>query len=188
MELPAESAGVVHPASQWTGRTRYTTAFGQGYSVNALQMVSAIGTFANDGVRVEPSLIAGTRQDDGSVRPLGEPESTRVVSSETAQTMRALMDNSVDDETSSAAVTGYAVGGKTGTAQVGDGTYTASFIGFAPADDPELVGGVFIFGLNSFISGSRSAAPAFSELTTFALQNQGIAPPGAPGSALANAW
>src|SRR5699024_3173817 len=90
VELPAESAGVVHPASQWTGRTRYTTAFGQGYSVNALQMVSAIGTCANDGVRVEPSLIAGTRQDDGSVRPLGEPESTRVVSSETAQTMRAL--------------------------------------------------------------------------------------------------
>ncbi|ACU84923.1 cell division protein FtsI/penicillin-binding protein 2 [Brachybacterium faecium DSM 4810] len=188
VELPAESAGVVHPASQWTGRTRYTTAFGQGYSVNALQMVSAIGTFANDGVRVEPSLIAGTRQDDGSVRPLGEPESTRVVSSETAQTMRALMDNSVDDETSSAAVTGYAVGGKTGTAQVGDGTYTASFIGFAPADDPELVVGVFIFGLNSFISGSRSAAPAFSELTTFALQNQGIAPTGEPGRELENEW
>ena len=188
VELPAESAGVVHPASQWTGRTRYTTAFGQGYSVNALQMVSAIGTFANDGVRVEPSLIAGTRQDDGSVRPLGEPESTRVVSSETAQTMRALMDNSVDDETSSAAVTGYAVGGKTGTAQVGDGTYTASFIGFAPADDPEIVIGVFLFGLDTFISGSKAAAPAFSELTTFALQNQGIAPTGEPGRELENEW
>src|SRR5699024_10603884 len=168
----------------WTGRTRYTTAFGQGYSVNALQMVSAVGTFANDGVRIEPSLISGIREDDGSVRPLGQPESTRVVSSETAATMRAMMDNSVDDETSSAKVDGYAVGGKTGTAQVGDGTYTASFIGFAPADDPELVVGVFVFGLNSFISGSRAAAPAFSELTTFALQNQGIAPTGVPGREL----
>ncbi|WP_241237296.1 peptidoglycan D,D-transpeptidase FtsI family protein [Brachybacterium saurashtrense] len=188
VELPAESAGIVHPADQWTGRTRYTTAFGQGYSVNALQMVSAVGTFANDGVRVQPSLIAGTREADGTVRPLGEPESTRVVSSDTADTMLALMDNSVDDETSSAAVTGYAVGGKTGTAQVGDGTYTASFVGVAPADDPDLVVGVFVFGLDTFISGSRAAAPAFSELTTFALQNQGIAPTGAAGRELENEW
>ncbi|ATG52524.1 cell division protein FtsI [Brachybacterium vulturis] len=188
VELPGESAGVVHPVEEWQGRTRYTTAFGQGYSVNALQMVTAVGTFANDGVRVQPSLIKGIQQDDGSVRPLGEPQSTRVVSGETAATMRALMDNSVDEETSSAAVDGYAVAGKTGTAQVGDGTYTASFIGFAPADDPDLVVGVFVFGLSSFISGSRAAAPAFSELTTFALQNQGIAPTGVPGRELENEW
>ncbi|WP_227873296.1 peptidoglycan D,D-transpeptidase FtsI family protein [Brachybacterium ginsengisoli] len=188
VELPAESAGVVHPADQWTGRTRFTTAFGQGYSVNALQMVSAVGTFANDGVRVRPSLVSGIRQPDGSVRPLGEPESTRVVSSGTAATVRALMDNTVDDKTSAAAVDGYAVAGKTGTAQVGDGSYTASFIGFAPADDPEIVVGVFIFGLNTFISGNRAAAPAFSELTTFALQNQGVAPTGVPGRELENDW
>ena len=188
VELPGESAGIVHPASEWTGRTRYTTSFGQGYSVNALQMVSAVGTFANDGVRVQPSLISGVREDDGSVRPLGEPERTRVVSSETAETMQLLMDNAVDDETSSAAVPGYAVAGKTGTAQVPDGTYTASFIGFAPADDPGIVVGVFLFGLDTFISGSRAAAPAFSELTTFALQNQGIAPTGQPGRQLENEW
>jgi len=188
VELPGESAGIVHPASDWTGRTRYTTSFGQGYSVNALQMVSAVGTFANDGVRVQPSLISGVKEADGSVRPLGEPESTRVVSSETADTMQQLMDNAVDDETSSAAVPGYAVAGKTGTAQVPDGTYTASFIGFAPADDPEIVVGVFLFGLNTFISGSRAAAPAFSELTTFTLQNQGIAPTGKPARQLENEW
>lgn len=188
VELPGESSGMVHPAADWTGRTRYTTSFGQGYSVNALQMVSAVGTFANDGVRVQPSLIAGTRQTDGSVRSLGEPESTRVVSSGTAETMLQLMDNSVEDGNSSASVTGYAVAGKSGTAQVGDGTYTASFIGFAPADDPEIVVGVFLFGLNTFISGSRSAGPAFSELTTFALQNQGIAPTGEPGRELENEW
>src|SRR5699024_8839644 len=101
-------------------------------------------------------------------------------------TIRAMMDSSVDDETSSAKVDGYAVGGKTGTAQVGDGTYTASFIGFAPADDPELVVGLFVFGLNSFISGSRAAAPAFSVLTTFALQHQGIARTGVPDRELEN--
>jgi cell division protein FtsI (penicillin-binding protein 3) len=188
VELPGESAGIVHPASDWTGRTRYTTSFGQGYSVNALQMVSAVGTFANDGVRVQPSLISGVKEADGSVRPLGEPERTRVVSSKTADTMQLLMDNAVDDETSSAAVPGYAIAGKTGTAQVPDGTYTASFIGFAPADDPEIVVGVFLFGLNTFISGSRAAAPAFSELTTFALQNQGIAPTGVAPRELENEW
>ncbi|MGP9537872.1 peptidoglycan D,D-transpeptidase FtsI family protein [Brachybacterium sp. AOP43-C2-M15] len=188
VELPGESAGIVHPAEDWTGRTRFTTSFGQGYSVNALQMVSAVGTFANDGVRVEPSLIKGVRQDDGSVRPLGEPESTRVISSGTAETMLALMDNSVEDGNSAASVTGYAVAGKTGTAQVADGTYTASFIGFAPADDPEIVIGVFVFGLNTFISGARAAAPAFSELTTFTLQNQGIPPTGAAPRELENEW
>ncbi|MFC7373865.1 peptidoglycan D,D-transpeptidase FtsI family protein [Brachybacterium sp. GCM10030268] len=187
VELPGESAGILRPADEWNGRTRYTTSFGQGYSVNALQMVSAVGTFANDGVRVQPSLIDGTRQEDGSIEPAHQAESTRVVSSETAATMRALMDNNVE-EGSAASVTGYATAGKSGTAQTGKDTYTASFIGFAPADDPDLVVGVFLFGLDSFISGTKSASPAFSELTTFALQNQGIPPTGQPGRELENEW
>ena len=186
--LPGESAGIVHPAEDWTGRTRYTTAFGQGYSVNALQMTSAVGTFANHGVRVDPHVVSGTREDDGSVRPLGEPASTRVVSAESAETVAELMDNNIDEEESGAAVTGYATAGKSGTAQVPGGTYTASFIGFAPADDPEIVVGVFVFGLNSFISGSRAAGPAFSELMTFTLQNQGTAPTGTPGRELEDEW
>ena len=65
---------------------------------------------------------------------------------------------------------------------------TPVFIGFAPADDPEIVIGVYLFGLNSFISGSRAAGPAFSELTTFARQNQSIAPTGQPGRELENEW
>ncbi|MDN5688539.1 MAG: penicillin-binding protein 2 [Brachybacterium sp.] len=188
VQLPAESAGTVHPPEDWNGRTRYTTAFGQGYNVNALQMVSAVGTFANDGVRVQPSLVSGVRQDDGTVRPTGQPESTRVVSSDTAATMRSLMDNDVDEEKDGAAVSGYATAGKTGTAQVTGGTYTASFIGFSPADDPDIVIGVFVFGLDSFISGSRAASPAFSELMTFTLQNQGVPPTGVPGRELENEW
>lgn len=188
VQLPAESAGIVHPPEDWTGRTRYTTAFGQGYSVNALQMVSAVGTFANDGVRVNPSLVSGVRQDDGTVRPLGQPDSTRVISSDTAATMRGLMDNDIEDGDNNASVTGYATAGKTGTAQVGDDGYTASFIGFAPADDPEIVVGVFVFGLDTFISGNTAAAPAFSELMTFTLQNQGIPPTGVPGREYENEW
>lgn len=188
VDLPGESAGLLHPVEDWDGRTRYTTSFGQGYAVTALQMVSAVGTFANDGVRVEPTLIAGVREDDGSIRSLGQPEQTRVVSSQTADTMLGLIDNATDDETSAAAVKNYAVAGKTGTAQVSDGTYTASFIGFAPADDPELVIGVFVYGLPTFISGARAAAPAFSQLMEYALQNQGIAPTGVAPRTLKNEW
>ena len=151
-------------------------------------MVSAVGTFANDGVRVNPSLVSGVRQDDGTVRPLGQPDSTRVISSDTAATMRGLMDNDIEDGDNNASVTGYATAGKTGTAQVGDDGYTASFIGFAPADDPEIVVGVFVFGLDTFISGNTAAAPAFSELMTFTLQNQGIPPTGVPGREYENEW
>ena len=186
--LPGESAGIVHPAEDWHGRTEHATAFGHGYSVNALQMTSAVGTFANDGVRVQPQVVAGTVEGDGSIRPLAEPEQTRVVSSETAATMVALMDNDIEDGVSGASVPGYAVGGKSGTAQVPGGTYTASFIGFAPADDPTIVIGIFIYGLNSFISGTKAAAPAFSELMSFTLQNQGIAPTGQAGRELENEW
>lgn len=186
--LPGESAGIVRPAEDWTGRTRYTTSFGQGYSVTALQMVSAIGAFANDGVRVQPQIVAGVREDDGSISPVEEPERTRAVSAETADEILAMMDNNIDDEESGARVEGYAVGGKSGTAEVPDGTYTSSFIGVAPADDPQLVVGVYLFGLNTFISGTRAAAPAFSDVMTFALQNQGIAPTGVLGRELENEW
>lgn len=186
--LPGESSGVVHPPEKWTGRTRFTTAFGQGYSVTALQMVSAVGAFANDGVRVHPRIVKGLEQADGSVRPLGEPERSRVVSSKTAGEMVRLMDTATDDGKSAARVPNYAVAGKTGTAQVPDGTYTPSFIGFAPADDPEIVVGVFLFGMKTFVSGARAAAPAFSELMSFTLQSQGIAPTGQPAREYETEW
>ncbi|MCS6712397.1 penicillin-binding protein 2 [Brachybacterium sp. EF45031] len=187
--LPGESAGILHAPEDWDPRMRFTTSFGQGYSVNALQMVSAVSTFANDGVRVQPSLVRGVMDESGTLRPLGEPTRTRVVSSQTAATMVQLMDNNiVDDGKHNGNIPHYAVGGKSGTAQVPDGTYTASFIGIAPADDPELVTGVFIYGLTSFISGTTAAAPAFSEVMGYALQNQGVAPTGRPGRDLEDEW
>lgn len=189
IELPAESAGIVHPADDWTGRMRYTTAFGQGYSVTALQVTSAVGAFANDGVRVQPTIVKGTREADGTVTASPAPEQHRVISSQTAETMLKLMDNDIpDDGTQNASVPDYAVAGKTGTAQTGNNEYTASFIGFAPADDPEIVVGVFVYGLKTFIPGNTAAAPAFSQIMQYALQTQGIAPTGRPGTELTNEW
>ncbi len=186
--LPGESAGIVHPADKWHGRTRYATAFGQGYSVTALQMVSAVSTFANEGVRVQPQIVKGVKEKDGTVRPLGEPKRTRVLSSATADTMLQMMDTAVEDGKHKASVPQYAVAGKTGTAQVPDGTYTASFIGFAPADNPEIVVGVFLFGLHGFISGGVAAAPAFSDMMGYTLQSQGLAPTGKAPRELKTEW
>lgn len=189
IQLPGESAGIVHTPDQWTGRTAYTTAFGQGYSVTALQMTSAVGTFGNDGVRVEPRVVSAIRGSDGSLQPLEPGRSTRVMSSETAATMLQLMDNNIaDDGGSSASVPHYAVGGKSGTAQVPDGTYTSSFVGMAPVDDPSIVIGVFVYGIHGFNSGSTVAAPAFSDIMSYALQARRVAPTGVEGVELDNEW
>lgn len=186
--LPGESGGVVHPASAWQGHTRSAIAFGHGYSVTALQMTSVLGTLVNDGVRVEPSIVAGTRGPDGEITPLSQPEQTRVVSSKTARTMIQLLDNAADDETSRVAVPHYATAGKSGTAQVPDGTYTTSFIGTAPADNPRYVVGVFLYGMHGFNSGTTSAGPAFNELMSATLQDRGVAPTGRPQTTFENEW
>lgn len=193
VELPSESAGLLPKPEKWTGRTRYTTAFGQGYSVTALQVVSGISTFANGGVRVSPTIVKGVKEADGSIRPVDAPTQTRVVSSQTAATMVQLMDNDVDDDgKQNADIPQYAVAGKTGTAQAisadGKMTYTASFIGFAPADHPDIVVGVFVYGLKSFIPGNTAAAPTWSSFMQYALQNQRIAPTGKPGAQLPVEW
>lgn len=189
IELPGESAGIVHPVKDWTGRTLYTTTFGQGYAVTALQVTSAVGTFANDGVHVKPTVVRGVRQADGSVRPIEPRPQNRVISSAANATMVQLMDNDVpDDGKQNADVANYAIAGKTGTAQVGDGTYTSSFIGFAPADRPSIVMGVFVYGVPSFIPGNTAAAPTFASMMEFSLQNQRIPPTGKPGTVLKTTW
>ncbi|MCL6422052.1 penicillin-binding protein 2 [Brachybacterium sp. JHP9] len=187
--LAGESAGILHPVSDWHGRMNYTTSFGQGYAVTPLQMVSALGAFGNGGVRMHPTLVAGTRDGAGVFTPAPIAEGVRATDPETAAQVMTLMDNDIpDDGTANAGIPGYAVGGKTGTAQVAGGTYTASFIGMAPMDDPEIIVGVFVYGLTSFVSGNTAASPAFAQIMGYALQTQGIAPTGVPGRTLENEW
>lgn len=187
--LPGESAGILHDPEGWNGRTEFATAFGQGYSVTALQITSAVGTFANDGVHVTPRIIKGVRDANGTVHPVEKSSAQRVVSPETAHTMLQLMDSDIpDDGKQNANVPHFAVGGKTGTAQVPGGTYTASFIGMAPMDDPHYVVGVFVFGLDSFQPGNTVAAPAFSEIMGYTLHVRRVAPTGKPGVELENEW
>ena len=184
--LPGESRGILPKVADWSGTTAPTVAFGQGYSVTAMQATSVFATIANDGVRVSPTVIAGTSDSSGNYTPSATRESVRVISSETAAQMRLMMENvvSANGTAPSAAIPGYRVAGKTGTAQRIDDTcgcyrgYTASFIGLAPADNPAYVISVTIQDPKGLHWGGYLGGPVFKKVMSFVLQSKGIAPTG----------
>jgi len=184
--LPGESRGILPKVADWSGTTAPTVAFGQGYSVTAMQATSVFATIANDGVRVSPTVIAGTSDSSGNYTPSATRESVRVISPETASQMRLMMESvvSASGTAPSAAIPGYRVAGKTGTAQRIDDTcgcyrgYTASFIGFAPADNPAYVISVTIQDPKGLHWGGYLGGPVFKKVMSFVLQSKGIAPTG----------
>jgi cell division protein FtsI (penicillin-binding protein 3) len=185
--LPGESRGILPKVADWSGTTAPTVAFGQGYSVTAMQATSVFATIANDGVRVSPTVIAGTSDSSGNYTPSETRENVRVISPETAAKMRLMMESvvSANGTAPSAAIPGYRVAGKTGTAQRIDDTcgcyrgYTASFIGFAPADKPAYVISVTIQDPKGIHWGGYLGGPVFKKVMSFVLQTKGIAPTGA---------
>jgi len=141
-------------------------------------------TVANDGVRMPPTLVAGTENADGTSTPAPAPKGTRVVSPEVAKQVREMLEGVVgkDGTAPEAEIPGYRVAGKTGTADRYDdktGGYsgkTASFIGFAPADKPELVIGVTVQRPVKSYFGGVVAGPVFHDVMTYALQELKIPP------------
>ena len=184
--LPGESAGILPKVANWSGTTAPTVAFGQGYSLTAMQATSIFATIANDGVRVSPTVIAGTSDASGNFTPAAGRTSQRVISAETAQTMRLMMESvvSANGTAPTAAIPGYRVAGKTGTAMRVDDScgcyrgYTASFIGFAPADKPAYVISVTIQDPKGLHWGGALGGPVFKKVMTFVLQSRHIAPTG----------
>ena len=184
--LPGESAGILPKVASWSGTTAPTVAFGQGYSLTAMQATSIFATIANDGVRVSPTVIAGTSDASGNFTPAAGRTSQRVISAETAQTMRLMMESvvSANGTAPTAAIPGYRVAGKTGTAMRVDDScgcyrgYTASFIGFAPADKPAYVISVTIQDPKGLHWGGALGGPVFKKVMTFVLQSRHIAPTG----------
>jgi cell division protein FtsI (penicillin-binding protein 3) len=182
--LPGESAGLLPRVDSWSGTTAPTIAFGQGYSVTALQATSVFATIANDGVRVTPNVIAGTIDSSGKFTHSKPQSTSRVVSSETAAQMRQIMESVVSEQGTApaAAIPGYRIAGKTGTAQRADSTcgcyrgYTSSFIGFAPADKPKYVVSVVIQNPVGQHFGGVIAAPVFKTVMSFVLQSKHIPP------------
>jgi len=184
--LPGESNGILPKVANWSGTTAPTVAFGQGYSLTAMQATSVFATIANGGVRVSPTVIAGTSDASGNYTPSATRESVRVISADTAQKMRIMMESvvSANGTAPTAAIAGYRVAGKTGTAMRIDDTcgcyrgYTASFIGFAPADNPAYVISVTIQDPKGLHWGGALGGPVFKKVMSFVLQSKGIAPTG----------
>ncbi len=182
--FPGESAGIFPNVNDWGPTNFATIAFGQGLSLNAVQATSVFATIANNGVRVEPTLIDGTTSTDGTFVPAKPPARHRVVSAQTATTLREMMESVVSDEGTApmAQIPGYRVAGKTGTAERVDDScgcyrgYTASFIGFAPADDPALVVSVTLQAPVNGHYGGELGGPVFKRVMSFALQDQQIPP------------
>jgi cell division protein FtsI (penicillin-binding protein 3) len=183
LAFPGESAGIVLPEARWSGSTIGNVPIGQGIAVTGLQMAGAYAAVANKGVWMQPHLverIAG----DARLRP----KQRRVLPRKVARTMSRLLVGVVDTEGgtgSLAAVPGYHVAGKTGTAQkpipggYSTSKYVASFVGFVPATKPRLVVLVMVDEPQDAIWGGVVAAPAFQSIAQFALQYLEV-PPDAP--------
>lgn len=183
-KLPGESAGSLLQVKDWSGTSLPTFAFGQGYSLTAMQTTSVFATIANNGVRVSPSILAGVVDENGKYTQAKENASVRVLSEQTSQNMRAMMESVVSKNGTapSAAIPGYRIAGKTGTANRYNTAcgcysgYTASFVGFAPADAPEFVVSVTIQDPQGMHWGGVLAGPVFKKVMSFVLQSKRVQP------------
>ncbi|WP_318240810.1 penicillin-binding protein 2 [Janibacter melonis] len=182
--FPGESEGIMPPSEKWDGVQRYTVTYGQGLSTTAVQVAGVFQTIANKGVRVAPSLIAETSDGEGGWTPAPAAKRERVVSQGTATSVSRMLEGVVSEEGTApkAKIDGYRVAGKTGTADRYDdktGGYsgkTASFIGYAPAQDPQLVVAVILQRPVKGYFGGQVAAPVFKDVMTHALQTQEVPP------------
>jgi cell division protein FtsI (penicillin-binding protein 3) len=190
--LPGESAGLVPPIDQWSGSTFSNLPIGQGLSMTLLQMTSMYQTIANDGVRIPPRIIKSTIAPDGTRTDEPRPEGVRVVSPQTAQTVRHMLRGTVQRDPMGeqqgtgpqAAVEGYQIAGKTGTAQQinpGCGCYYSdvywiTFAGMATVDNPRYVVGLMMDHPQRAADGASgsSAAPLFHNITSWLLQRENV--------------
>jgi len=190
--LPGESAGLVPPIDQWSGSTFANLPIGQGLSMTLLQMTGMYQAIANDGVRIPPRIIKSTIAADGTRKDEPRPDGVRVVSPQTAQTVRQMLRATLQrDPTgvqqgtgSQGAVEGYQISGKTGTAQqinpgcgcYYDNVYWITFAGMVPTDDPRYVIGVMADNPQRTADGQHGTtmAPLFHNLAAWLLQRENV--------------
>lgn len=181
-----EAKGLIAPVASWNEASLPTISIGQGMSTTLLQIAQMYAIIAADGVKKPPRLITSTISPEGVETPIPQGVAEQVVSARTADKVTDILVNAVDADYGTgklAAVPGYDVAGKTGTAQKPDlekggykkGAYIASMAGFAPAKDPEFVVAVHLDEPDPY-EGSKSAAPTFGAIMGQALSLQGVAP------------
>ena len=182
LNFPGESEGLVPGASAWTGTSIGSTPIGQDDAVTAQQILDAYNAVANGGVYVAPRLVRGFVTPSGSVTAAKASPSHRVIDPTTNAELVQMLEGVVTSGTGTeAAIDGYTVAGKTGTAQIPNpsnlgyisGAYVGSFAGFAPAQDPVL-SAVVVLDHPTPIYGGAVAAPVFSTIMAYALHHYGI--------------
>lgn len=190
--LPGESAGLVPPIDQWSGSTFSNLPIGQGLSMTLLQMAGMYQAIANDGVRIPPRILKATIAPDGTRTEEPRPEGVRVVSAQTAQTVRQMLRAVVQHDPMgyqqgtgpAAAVPGYQMAGKTGTAQqinpacgcYFEDVYWITFAGMATVDNPRYVIGIMMDNPHSNADGTpgHSAAPLFHNIAGWLMQRENV--------------
>jgi cell division protein FtsI/penicillin-binding protein 2 len=196
IEHPAESRGILRPAASWGPVTAASITFGQEVSVTPLQMVAAANVLATSGYWMRPRLVLGiSENDDGALGAVPTPEPVRrVIQESTARRMTELLIGAVERGTGQkAAISGYRVAGKTGTAQkaipggYSKTDYIASFVGFAPAERPELTALVILDSPEGDHSGSR-AAGVFASIVERSLVHLGVPRDNVPVARFAKVW
>jgi cell division protein FtsI (penicillin-binding protein 3) len=185
VELPGETRGLLRDVSKWDKTSIGSIPMGQEIGVTPVQVASAFGAIANDGMRIAPHIIKEVRDEAGRIVPQPQAERRTVVSQETARTIRSMLEMVTLDGTAKAArLDGYTAAGKTGTAQKVDPKthtysktkYVASFVGFAPVENPAVVIIVVLDEPGTAIYGGTVAAPVFKEIAEQVLPYLGVAP------------
>lgn len=185
IELPGETVGIVRKVERWQASSIGSIAIGQEVGVTPVQMVSAFGALANDGVRIAPHLIREVRNAEGAVVYRAQPEQRRVISTQTATALRGMLESVTLTGTAKAAqLDGYSAAGKTGTAQKIDPRtkaysatkHVASFVGFAPVSNPQVVIIVVIDEPAGAYHGGDVAAPVFREVAEQILPGLNVMP------------
>ncbi|MEZ5295733.1 MAG: penicillin-binding protein 2 [Ilumatobacteraceae bacterium] len=194
LDFPGESAGILKHWTDLWGSERVTVAYGQGLASTSIQLATAVNVIANDGTYVAPRLVQGIVGPDGTVTDAEPSVTHEVLSTETAEEMQRMMRQVVCRGTGTRAQLGFdsfSVAGKTGTGlkaqpngtylnEAGERVYYASFVGFFPAEDPQVTILISIDeppagDINRF--GGTAAAPVFAELAPTIVHEQGMQPP-----------
>ena len=174
VDLPGEAKGLLYSLNDIGPVELATISFGHGISVTPMQLITAVSAVANDGQLLKPHLLKEIEEKDGSeVKEIDSQKIRKVVSTETAKTVRKLLTGVVENGSGKKAkVEGYKIGGKTGTAKhYRKKLYDASFVGMLPADDPKLVTLVVMYGVDSYpYYGSQVAAPIFHDVVKDAVR------------------
>lgn len=196
--LPGESKGILTNSDGWTKSNKATIAFGQGISVTAMQMVRAVGAIANAGKMCEPTVVTDTVDENGDKTPVASSAGKRIISKNAAANVTRMMEavTAPDGTAPSAAIKGYRVAGKTGTAwrvnpvtgRYVRGQNTVSFMGFAPADNPRFLTYIVLDKPYSNAGGGSTAGPVFHDIMSMALERFGVAPSGSKVPKVPQTW